>query len=296
MIRFAGVRLVPRHSAAGLKNHGGPMKLIRRTALIILALTFCSTFLWTASSHAQDASTLASIKSRKELKIGWAVIYPYIYRDPKSNELVGFAVDFMNDMADSLGVKPVWVEDSWATMIAGLQTKKFDITLPAMGVSLPRAEVVTFSAPVCRLPMGLVINKKDSEKYAKLADLDKSDKKVSVTLGSTTDLFATRKFTSAQLIRVKQVPDGLAQLLAGKVDAWANPADASGTLEKEHPELVTMSIDAVGSAPMAMAMRQGDFIFRDWVNLFIDYERQTGALKKLTDKHGLLEWKTGALE
>ena len=97
----------------------------------------------------------------------------------------------------------------------------------------------------------------------------------------------------AQLIRVKQVPDGLAQLLAGKVDAWANPADASGTLEKEHPELAMLSLDAVGSAPMAMAIRQGDFIFRDWVNLFIDYERQTGTLKRLTDKHGLLEWKAG---
>ena len=257
-----------------------------------MALTLSCALLGSAPARAQDASALAAIKSRKELKIGWAVIYPYIYRDPKSNELIGFAVDFMNDMATSLGVKAVWVEDSWATMIAGLQTKKFDVTLPAMGVSLPRAEVVTFSAPVCRLPMGLVIQKKDASKYAKLADLDKPDKKISVTLGSTTDLFATRKFTSAQLIRVKQVPDGLAQLLAGKVEAWANPADNSGTLEKEHPELVTLSVDAVGSAPMAMALRQGDFIFRDWVNLFIDYERQTGALKTLTEKHGLLEWKT----
>jgi ABC-type amino acid transport substrate-binding protein len=271
------------------------MKVGRQSlnVLSLFALALTCLFLAIAPARSQEQSTLAAIKSRKELKIGWAVIYPYIYRDPKTNELVGFAVDFMNDMAESLGVKPVWVEDGWATMIAGLQTKKFDITLPAMGVSLPRAEVVTFSSPVCRLPMGLVIQKKDADKYSKLTDLDKPDKKVSVTLGSTTDLFATRKFSSAQLIRVKQVPDGLAQLLAGKVDAWANPADASGTLEKEHPGLTMLSIDAVGSAPMAMAMRQGDFIFRDWVNLFIDYERQTGALKKLTDKHGLLEWKTG---
>lgn len=271
------------------------MNIARRSlsilGLIGLMLAVALTAL--APARSQEESALTAIKSRKELRIGWAVIYPYIYRDPKTNELVGFAVDFMNDMAGSLGVKPVWVEDGWATMIAGLQTKKFDITLPAMGVSLPRAEVVTYSNPVCRLPMGLVIQKKDADKYSKLADLDKPDKKISVTLGSTTDLFSTRKFTRAQLVRVKQVPDGLAQLLAGKVDAWANPADASGTLEKEHPELTMLSLDAVGSAPIAMAIRQGDFIFRDWVNLFIDYERQTGRLKELTDKHGLLEWKIG---
>ena len=47
-----------------------------------------------------------------------------------------------------------------------------DITLSSMGVSLPRAEVVTFSVPVCRLPMGLVIDKKGSDNYVKLADLE----------------------------------------------------------------------------------------------------------------------------
>jgi cyclohexadienyl dehydratase len=246
--------------------------------------------LFSAPVKAQQPTTLSEIKERKELRIGWSVIYPYIYRDPKTNELVGFAVDFMNGMAAALNVKPVWVEDSWATMIAGLQSKKFDITLPAMGITLPRAEVVTFSDPVCRLPVGLVIQKKDAGKYSSLADLDKPEIKITVTLGSSSDLFATRKFSQAQLIRVKQVPDSVAQLLAGKVDAWANPADASGTLEREHPELITLSPDAVGSAPMAMALRQGDFVFRDYVNLFIDQERHTGVLKKLIQKHGLYEW------
>jgi polar amino acid transport system substrate-binding protein len=51
-----------------------------------------------------------------------------------------------------------------------------------------------------------------------------------------------------------------------------------------------MSLDTVGSAPMAMAVRQGEFVFRDWVNLFIDIERRTGALKKLVVKHGVFEW------
>jgi len=43
-----------------------------------------------------------------------------------------------------------------------------------------------------------------------------------------------------------------------------------------------------------MAMRQGDFIMRDWVNLFIDQERRAGVLKKLIQKHGLFEWTANA--
>lgn len=268
------------------------MKFSRRPIIAALFASFLLAGpLLTGAARAQQPSALQEIKDRKELRVGWATIYPYIYRDPKTNELVGFAVDFMNDMGEALNVKVVWVEDSWATMIAGLQTKKFDVTLPAMGVTLPRAEVVTFTNPVCRLPVGIIVRKQDQGKYPTLAELDQPDKKISVSLGSTSDLFATRKFTHAQIVRLKAGPDSIAQLLAGKVDAWADPADASGKLEREHPELVTLSGEAVGSAPMAMALRQGDFVFRDWLNLFIDVQRRTGVLKRLIDKHGLFEWK-----
>jgi polar amino acid transport system substrate-binding protein len=274
-------------------KEGPEVNMFQRLTKVVMVLASTWTIgasLLPSSAFGQQASVLSEIKSRRQLRIGWATIYPYIYRDPKTNELVGFAVDFMGAMADALGVKPVWVEDSWATMVAGLQSKKFDITLPAMGVTLPRAEVVTFTDPVCRFPVGLVIQKKNQDKYKVFNDLDQPDRKISVSLGSTSDLYATRKFTKAQLVRVKQGTDALAQLLAGKVDAWANPADASGTLEREHPELMTISIDSIGSAPMAMAIRQGDFIFRDWVNLFIDMERRTGSLKKSVEKYGLFEW------
>ena len=267
------------------------MKLSRRsTGLGLLALLLLAGPLFTASAQAQQASALQEIKDRKEFRVGWAVIYPYIYRDPKTNELVGFAVDFMNDMGEALKVKVVWVEDSWATMIAGLQSKKFDVTLPAMGVTLPRAEVVTFTNPVCRLPVGLIIQKKDAEKYPTLAELDQPDKKISVSLGSTSDLFATRKFprrrssasrpgltASRSSWRAKSTPGPIPRM---------HPARSSESI----PNLSLIGGPPVGSAPMAMAMRQGDFVFRDWLNLFIDEQKRTGVLKKLIDKHGLFEW------
>ena len=84
------------------------MKLSRRsTSLGLLAFLLLAGPSFTASAQAQQASALQEIRDRKELRVGWAVIYPYIYRDPKTNELVGFAVDFMNDMGEALKVKVV---------------------------------------------------------------------------------------------------------------------------------------------------------------------------------------------
>src|SRR5687767_954344 len=63
-------------------------------------------------SEAQQATqpALQAIKSRGELKVGWATFFPYVYRDTKTKEITGFAADFMKVMADSMGVKLVWVE------------------------------------------------------------------------------------------------------------------------------------------------------------------------------------------
>jgi polar amino acid transport system substrate-binding protein len=39
-----------------------------------------------------------------------------------------------------------------------------------------------------------------------------------------------------------------------------------------------------------MAIRQGDFVFRDWLNLFSQEQKATGTLPKLLEKHALFEW------
>jgi cyclohexadienyl dehydratase len=240
-------------------------------------------------AQSQTSSTLQEVKNRGTLRVGWGVLFPYMYRDPKNNnQLAGFAVEFMTAMAQALGVKVEFVEDNWSTMIAGLQANKFDVTLPALGITLPRAEVITYTNSVAREPIGLMVPKKDLEKYKSWEDLDKPDIRVTTTLGSNIDLFVTQRMKKAQIIRVKGGPDSIAQVLGGKADAWANAVEAFSMIEKERPDLAIVP-GRLGSSPMAMGVRQGDFIWRDWINLFIGEMERTGRLKAMLDAYNLFE-------
>lgn len=262
-----------------------------KAAALAVMMAFAVLAVGMQSNAAAQTPALQEIKQRGELKVGWATFYPYIYRDPKTNELNGFAADFMVAMAAALNVKLVWVEDSWATLTAGLQSKKFDMTLPGVAITLPRAEAVTFSGPVARMPLGLLVVKKEGQNYQSWMDLDQPGKKITTTLGSVVDLFATKRFTKAEIIRVKAGPDSIAQLLAGKADAWANGIEGLAMIKKEHPQLDIVPGPDFGSNPICLALRQGDIVTRDYVDIFIEDLKRTGVLKGMIEKHGLFEWK-----
>jgi ABC-type amino acid transport substrate-binding protein len=261
-------------------------RLVRRVAIALVAAVIV--LQTPVPSRAEVSPALNDIKSRKELRVGWAVFYPYIYLDPRTHEISGFAADFMTAMSEALNVKLVWVEDSWATMTAGLQANRFDMTLPGVAITLPRAEVVTFSKPVARMPLGLLVRKEDAS-AANWRDLDQPGKRITTTLGSVVDLFATKRFQKAEIVRVKAGPDSIAQLLAHKADAWANGLEGLAMIQKEHPELAIVPGE-FGSNPVCIALRQGDFVTRDYVDLFIDDQRRTGALQTMAEKYGLFTW------
>ena len=52
------------------------------------------------------ASTLTKATKAKELRVGWASWFPFMYRDPKTEKLTGFSVDLYDDhLAKDMGVK-----------------------------------------------------------------------------------------------------------------------------------------------------------------------------------------------
>jgi ABC-type amino acid transport substrate-binding protein len=116
--------------------------MTRRLLIVVLIASILVPFAALPGSAAAE-SALDTIQRTKTLRVGWAVVHPYIFRDPKNNEITGFSIDLMRDMAGALGdgVKLQMVEDSWATLAAGLQANKFDI-VPLLAVTLPRAMAV----------------------------------------------------------------------------------------------------------------------------------------------------------
>ncbi len=232
-------------------------------------------------------SALDVIQRTKTLRVGWAVVHPYIYRDPKSNELTGFSIDLMHDMAGALGegVKVQFIEDSWATLAAGLQANKFDI-VPLLAVTLTRALAVGFSDPYTKHGLTLLAPREAVARTKSWKDFDRPGMKIGVTLGSNTDWYLTRAIKQAEIVRLKSVPENILAVTSGRVHAYASTTDSLRAIKKEHPQL-ELTAGQFGSSVTAFAVRRGDQEWLNWVNIFVSEMKRTGRIKELLDKYGM---------
>jgi len=265
--------------------------IARRIAMTLVAVFATVAILGTTApiktaDAQQKNSVLSKIKKEGKLKIGWAVWFPYAYRDSKTKELAGFSIDVGNALGEALGVEVEWVEDSWATLIAGLQAGKFDLNNP-MGITLPRAIAVTYTPPFIQYNEGLMVPKSEAGKYKHWRELDVKGMKITTTLGATTDAFLTKALVNATLIRAKDGATSIAQVLSGRADAWANGYGAFAKFSKERDDMVVVPGPTMAAVPVAFVMRQGEYHFRDWITYYLRTEAKTGALDQLAKKHGL---------
>jgi len=260
--------------------------LTTMAAIISVIVILASNATIKTADAQQKNSVLSEIKKSGKLKIGWAVWFPYAYRDSKTKELSGFSIDVGNALGKALGVEVEWVEDSWATLIAGLQAGKFDLNNP-MGITLPRAVAVTYTPPFIQYNEGMMVPKKDAGKYKHWRELDVKGMRITTTLGATTDGFLTKALVNAELIRAKDGATSIAQVLSGRADAWANGYGAFAKFSKERDDMVVVPGPTMAAVPVAFVLRQGEYHFRDWITYFLRVEAQTGALDQLAKKHGL---------
>lgn len=243
--------------------------------------------LWCGSSAAaaEEESALARIQRTGTVKVGWATWYPWEYIDEKTGKLAGIGPEVIEKMAVAMGdVKIEWIADNWATLIAGLQAGKFDVTYP-LGITLPRALACDFSDDTMREAITLMIRKEDEGKFKTYDDVDQPGIKLATTLGSNGDLYATRRFSKPEFMRIKSSPEGVMAVVLGKADAYSAPLSQILAAMKKHSNLTAMK-GSFALGKNAMAIKQGDQIFLNWLNLFIAELKETGELDRIFEKYG----------
>lgn len=235
---------------------------------------------------AQAGSSIDEIKRRGAIRIGWAIWYPYVFRDPKTNAITGVMPGFAEEMGRALGVKVEWVEDSTATLIAGLQSNKFDLT-SVLGITEQRALAATFTKPLLQDGTALAGLKSRIANRSGWESYNAPGTRISVTLGSNTDLYVTRLFTRAEIVRFRTEPESIAAVLAGQVDVMAIGRGSSGIVLAQRPELSLVPNSIFQSYPIAPVVRKDNLALRDWLDSFADQQKRNGNLLHIIERFGL---------
>jgi ABC-type amino acid transport substrate-binding protein len=233
------------------------------------------------------SSTLTRATKAKELRVGWSAWFPFMYVDPKTEKLTGFTVDlYEQHLAKALGVKIVWVEQPWSTMMAGLQADKFDVVSNG-NRSYQRLLAAEYAGPITQTGKALMTTKAKLSKYKDWQSANNSATKICVALGTSADTEVTAFLPNANILRLEGDPACIAALNGQRADVYATDIGNLVSLAKEHTEFALIPNSTFTKTELGIFVKQGDQIMLNWLNQFIRDVKLQGTIDELIAKYNL---------
>jgi polar amino acid transport system substrate-binding protein len=275
-----------------------------------LILTLIVVGLWGIPASAADVtfskdSTLAGIIQRGELRIGLEAGYmPFEMIDTRSGlrqreirhgglrqrggrqlSLMGFDIDIGIEMANALGVKPVFVDTLWTSIIPALKLGRFDIIFGGMSVTEARQTQVDFADPFMTVGQTVLLNARHGEAVKSYEDLDDSAYTVVSKPGTTGEAAVLKMIPRATYMPVNTEMAGAMRVLEGKADAFVYDLPFNAVFKAMHPSAGLIFLDEpFTKEPIAWAIRKNDPDFLKFLNQFLGQIKADGRFETIYNR------------
>lgn len=207
------------------------MRQLKTLAAVSAALL---SFALTSAAHAQDA--LARAKAKGVLVVATEEQFPP-YDFIKEGKHVGFNVDYFEEISKRVGLKLEWIDLPWASVLPGLQAKKYDVVAGPASITAERQKVLNFLPPISSVE-AMILVRKGEKGIGSLADI--AGKKIGAERASYA-LNEVKKFGATlphppTIIEYQDTAQATADLEAGRLDGMANSSTNVKDTVKRRPE------------------------------------------------------------
>jgi len=249
-------------------------------------------------------STLEGILRRGELRIGLEVGYmPFEMIDKRSGlrqkeirhggfrrkgrqlALMGFDIDIGIEMAKALGVKAVFVDTLWPSIIPALKLGRFDIIFGGMSVTEGRKKQVDFANPFMTVGQTVLLNARHKNTVKSYKDLNDA-KFVVVSKPCTTGEEAVQRLIPKATYETAGTEiAGALRVLKGTADAFVYDLPFNAVFIAMHPsdQLIFLA-KPFTKEPIAWAIRKNDPDFLKFLNSFLEDIKKDGRFDKIYNK------------
>lgn len=166
------------------------------------------------SSSDESSETSGESNEKEEFTFASSGLYPP-FNYTENDELVGFDVEIGKAIAEELGMNPKPVTNPWQTIIAALNSDKFDAIIGSMAITAERLEEVNFTEPYYESGAQIFVSE-DNDSIKVPEDL--KDKKIGVVVSSTFEETA-RQYTDEVITYDSDVTALQDLLVKGRLDA-----------------------------------------------------------------------------
>ena len=237
----------------------------------------------TVFSAVAEGDLLSTIQERGTLIIGtegnWS---PWTYHDETTGDLMGLDVEIGTLIAEGLGVKPVFMETDFDSILAGLDSGRFDIACNGVGYTEERAEKYYFSDPYVYTHKGLVVPASNED------ILTVDDLKGRTTANSPSSTYAQlAESYGAKVTYVSTLGETIELLIHGRADATINAQVSIMDYLREHPDTPLKIAQVLDAEPVVYPVRKTaeteTLIAR--INEILNEARESGKLAEISMKY-----------
>ncbi len=257
---------------------------------ISCCLALSSALLASVTSAQAADNFWQAIQQKGVLRCGAAPAAPYVMRDPKTQQYSGYFAELCRDFGQNvLKVKVQFVDASWDTLVAGLQSDKWDLAM-ALNQTPERALAIGFSSPAQDYQISFLVNKQNPKVNglgSKIADYDKEEVTFAVMSGTAQDKALSAVIKKGKIMRMPGNDESRLALMARRADVLVDASDTNHLFALANPDwakevLPTPALAKQGvSFGVPRSVSEADL---DVLNIYLSQRRATGEIDRLVNQ------------
>jgi len=263
-----------------LRRSSIPILKANITRILVMTSLFCLAVAFPASA---EESRVQSILQKKEIRIGTSGDYqPFSYLNPKNNQYEGMDIEMANKLSEALQAKALFVRFKWPELTADLLADKFDIAMGGIGRNVERGKIFAYTNSYMTFGTCPLVRQGDEGKFPDFASINRPGVKVILNQGGMNDRYFTPLLAQATILRHNKNEEIAGKVKEGTADVWITDNVEALFWAKQIPGLVaanparTFTVGTKG-----YMIRQGDQIFLNWLNLWLEQMFLQGEVQKL---------------
>jgi polar amino acid transport system substrate-binding protein len=209
--------------------------------------------------------------------------FPYMFPNQQNaDELIGFEVDIVKELAAYLGMTPEYINNAWDNLIPGLERGLYDIAINGLEVTPEHEEMVNFSIPYYKTFLQLAVRRETQD----ISSLDDCRGKVVGTLKESYAQMVLEELGDVDVRTYIVEANTYEDLANGRLDAALFDAPIAIYSAGFNPEIKFVG-PPIGEIIYAVAVTKENRELLTKVNEGIVYLRDSGKLREIYDRWGL---------
>ncbi|MBM7571206.1 amino acid ABC transporter substrate-binding protein [Aquibacillus albus] len=228
----------------------------------------------------ETSSLYDQIMEEGVISVGTEGTYaPFTFHN-EEDELTGYDVEVMREVANRIGIEVDFQETQWDSMFAGLNSERFDVIANQVGINEDRLENYDFSIPYT-VSGAVVVVPEDNEDITSFDDLEGKESAQSLT----SNFGAIAEEHGAELIGVEGLAQSIELIKQGRVDVTVNDRLAVLDFIQQQPDSgIKIAAQQDEVSETAFAFRKGNEELVEAFNEQLEAMKEDGTLAEISEK------------